>query len=45
LDLKHVKEAIMEAFGEKKGPLNYKVAEIAIENIDIRKGKNTGGKS
>jgi len=45
LELKHVKQAIVEAFGEKKGELNYKVAEIALENIDIREGKKTEEKA
>ena len=42
LELKHVKEAIVEKFGEKKGELNYKVAVIALENTDIREGINGG---
>jgi Pyruvate/2-oxoacid:ferredoxin oxidoreductase gamma subunit len=42
LELKHIKQAIIEDFGEKKAPLNYKVAEIALENIDIRPGKKGG---
>jgi len=45
LELKYLKEAIVEQLGEKKGALNNKVAEIALENIDIRKGKIIGGKS
>jgi 2-oxoacid:acceptor oxidoreductase gamma subunit (pyruvate/2-ketoisovalerate family) len=44
LELKHVKEAIVEKLGEKKGELNFKVAKIALEGIDIRKG-NSGGEA
>jgi 2-oxoacid:acceptor oxidoreductase gamma subunit (pyruvate/2-ketoisovalerate family) len=42
IELSHVKEAIVERLGEKKGGLNYDVAEIALENTDIRDGKKGG---
>lgn len=45
LEFKHVKEAIVERFGEKKSALNIKVAEIALENVDIREGKKNGGQA
>lgn len=41
--IEHVKEAIVERLGAKKSALNIKVAEIALENIDIREGKKNGG--
>ena len=42
LEIQHVKQAIIQKLGEKKGELNFKVAEIALEGIDIRKGTSGG---
>ncbi|MBN2155198.1 MAG: 2-oxoacid:acceptor oxidoreductase family protein [Candidatus Lokiarchaeota archaeon] len=44
LDLKYIEQAIEEQLGKSKAELNLKVAEIAFENADMRKGKSKGGK-